>query len=90
MNRLVVLLLLGIEAAATNAPTYPRADGITASQIRDRYCAAEDDVADCVALVDFFKRSGGAGWRQKDGWLSRRSYCEWDHIECEVGRLASM
>jgi hypothetical protein len=85
-------LILGIVAAITNASSVSsiRADGRTDTQIRDIYCAADDDIADCVALVDFYQRTGGTAWREKDGWLSRRSYCEWAHLECEVGRLASM
>jgi hypothetical protein len=92
MNPCLTLFLLGFFAAIANASSASRLwlEGLTASQVRDQYCADNDDATECAVLVDLYMRTGGAAWRQRDGWLSRRSYCDWSHIDCEVGRLASM
>ena len=34
------------------------------------------------ALGDMYRRTNGAKWRRRDGWMSSKSYCEWYGVTC--------
>lgn len=36
-----------------------------------------------VALRDIYRRTNGARWRRRDGWMSDASYCRWYGVTCQ-------
>ena len=35
------------------------------------------------ALIDIYRRTNGANWRRRDGWMSGKSYCTWYGVTCQ-------
>ena len=54
-------------------------------------CGPSDDAAQCTALEQLFKATGGSDWQRKEGWLSQgTSYCRWAGVKCEGSAVVGL
>lgn len=41
-------------------------------------------------LVAFYEATGGANWKEQDGWLTDRNHCDWHGVTCSKGRVTKI
>ncbi|MDE2985864.1 MAG: hypothetical protein OXU69_14265 [Gemmatimonadota bacterium] len=46
--------------------------------------------ADRATLVEFYRATGGVGWRRRDGWLSDDPIGTWHGVRAEAGRVVRL
>ena len=79
---MVVMVLVGCSSNAA-IPNYE-------SRCQDKGWADDIPGKECVALLALHDSTGGDDWKDRTGWLSSSSPCEWHGISCKRGHVVSI
>ena len=79
---MVVMVLVGC-SSPTATPNYE-------SRCQDKGWADDIPGKECVALLALHDSTGGDDWKDRTGWLSSSSPCEWHGISCKRGHVVSI
>ena len=79
---MVVMVVVGC-SSPTATPNYE-------SRCQDKGWADDIPGKECVALLALHDSTGGDDWKDRTGWLSSSSPCEWHGISCKRGHVVSI
>ena len=79
---MVGMVLVGC-SSPTATPNYE-------SRCQDKGWADDIPGKECVALLALYDSTGGDDWKDRTGWLSSSSPCEWEGIGCARGHVAAI